>query len=40
VKQEGQDVQGAVESPYRGGSYLGKGRRVKGRVLNFLFWSV
>jgi hypothetical protein len=37
VKQEDQDVQGAVESPYRGRSYLGRGRRVESRVSKFLF---
>jgi hypothetical protein len=33
-------VQGAMESPYRGRSYLGKGGRVEGRVSKFLFRSV
>jgi hypothetical protein len=37
VKQEDQDAQGAVGTPYRGRSYLGKGRRVEGRVSKFLF---
>jgi hypothetical protein len=37
MKQEDQDVQDAVEPSYRGRSYLGKGRRVEGRVLKFLF---
>jgi hypothetical protein len=37
VKQEDQDVQGVVESPYRGRSYLGNGRRDEGRVSKFLF---
>jgi hypothetical protein len=37
VKQEDQDMQGAVESPYRGRSYMGKGRRVEGRVSMFPF---
>jgi hypothetical protein len=37
VKQEDQDVQGAVEPPYRGRSYLGKGRGIKGRISKFLF---
>jgi hypothetical protein len=37
MKQEDQDVQGAVEPPYRGRSYMGKGRRVEGRVSKFLF---
>jgi hypothetical protein len=36
-KQEDQDVQGAMESPYRGRNYLGKRRRVKSRVFKFLF---
>jgi hypothetical protein len=36
VEQEDQDVQGAIESPHRG-SYLGKRRRVEGRVSKFLF---
>jgi hypothetical protein len=40
MKQEDQDAQGAVESPYRGRSYLGKGRRVEDRVSKFLFRSV
>jgi hypothetical protein len=40
MKQEDQDVQGVVESPYRGSSYLGKGRRVEGRFSKFLFRSV
>jgi hypothetical protein len=33
-------VQGAIESPYRGRSYLGKRRRVKGRISKFHFRSV
>jgi hypothetical protein len=33
-------VQGVMESPYRGRSYLGKGRRVEGRVPKFLFQFV
>jgi hypothetical protein len=37
VKQEDQDVQDAVESPYRGRSYLEKGRRFEGGVSKFLF---
>jgi hypothetical protein len=37
VKQEDQDVQGAMESPHRGRSYLGERRRVEGRVSKFLF---
>jgi hypothetical protein len=37
VKQEDQDVQGALESPYRGRCYLGKGRRVEDIVSKFLF---
>jgi hypothetical protein len=36
AKQEDQDVQDAMESPYQGRSYLGKGRRVEGRVSKFL----
>jgi hypothetical protein len=40
AKQEDQDVQGEVEPPYRGRSYLGKGRRVEGRVSKFLFRSI
>jgi hypothetical protein len=36
-KQEDQDVQGAIESPHRGRSYLGKGRRIEGGVSKFLF---
>jgi hypothetical protein len=40
VKQEGQDVQGAMESPHRGRGYMGKRRRVDGRVSKFLFRSV
>jgi hypothetical protein len=32
-----QDVQGAMESPHRERSYLGKRRRVEGRVSEFLF---
>jgi hypothetical protein len=39
-KQEDQDVQGVVESPYQGRSYLGKGRRVDGRVSKVLFQSI
>jgi hypothetical protein len=37
MKQEDQDVQGAMESPRRGRGYMGKGRRVEGRVSKFLF---
>jgi hypothetical protein len=37
VKQEGQDVQGAMKSPYQGRGYPRKRRRVEGRVSNFLF---
>jgi hypothetical protein len=37
VKQEDQDVQGAMESPHRGRGYLGKRRRVEGRVSKFFF---
>jgi hypothetical protein len=37
AKQEDQDVQGAMELPYRGRGYLGKRRRVEGRVSKFLF---
>jgi hypothetical protein len=37
VKQEDQDVQGAMESPHRGRSYLGKRRRVEVRVSKFFF---
>jgi hypothetical protein len=33
-------VQGAMESPHRGRSYLGKRIRVEGRVSKFLFRSV
>jgi hypothetical protein len=40
AEQVDQDVQGALESPYRGRSYLGKRRRIEGRVFKFLFWSV
>jgi hypothetical protein len=39
-KQEDQDVQSAMESSYRGRSYMGKRRRVKGRISKFLFRSV
>jgi hypothetical protein len=39
-KQEDQDVQGAMESPHRGRSYLGKRRRIEGEVSKFLFRSV
>jgi hypothetical protein len=39
VKQEDQDVQGAMESPHRGRSYLGKIRRGEGGVSMFLFRS-
>jgi hypothetical protein len=38
--QQCQDVQGAMESPHQGRSYLGKRRRVEGRVSNFLFQSI
>jgi hypothetical protein len=37
AKKEDQDVQGAMESLHRGQSYLGKRRRVEGRVSKFLF---
>jgi hypothetical protein len=37
AKQEDHDVQGVVQSPYWGGSYLGKGRGIEGGVFNFLF---
>jgi hypothetical protein len=40
TEYEDQDVQGAMESPYRGRSYMGKGGRVEGRVSKFLFQSV
>jgi hypothetical protein len=33
-------VQGAMESPHRGRSYLEKSRRVEGRVSKFLFQTV
>jgi hypothetical protein len=39
-KQEDQDVQGAMESPHRGRSYLGKRRRIEGGVSKFLFRSI
>jgi hypothetical protein len=39
-KQEDQDVQGAMESPHRGRSYLGKRRRIESRVFKFLFLSI
>jgi hypothetical protein len=39
-KQEDQDVQGAMESPHRGRSYLGKRRRIEGGVFKFLFLSI
>jgi hypothetical protein len=39
MKQEDQDVQGAMESPYRVRSHLGKRRRVDDRVFKFLFRS-
>jgi hypothetical protein len=35
--QKDQDVQGVIESPHRGRSYLGKRRRIKGEVSKFLF---
>jgi hypothetical protein len=35
AEQESQDMQGAIESPHRGRSYLEKGRRVEGRVSKF-----
>jgi hypothetical protein len=37
LEQEDQDVQGAMESSYRGRSYLGEKRRVEGQVSKFLF---
>jgi hypothetical protein len=40
VKQEVQNVQGAMESPLRGGSYKAKRIRVEGRVSKFLFLSI
>jgi hypothetical protein len=40
MKQEDQDVKGAMESPHRGRGYLGKRRRVEGRVSKFLFQSI
>jgi hypothetical protein len=40
MKQEDQDVQGAMESTYQGRGYLGKRVRVEGRVSKFLFRSV
>jgi hypothetical protein len=40
AEQEDQDVQGAMESPHRGRSYMGKRRRVEGRVSKFIFWSI
>jgi hypothetical protein len=40
LKQEDQDVQGAMESPHRGRSYMGKRRRNKGGIFKFLFRSV
>jgi hypothetical protein len=40
MKQEDQDVQGAMESPHQGRSHLGKRRRVEGRVFKFLFRSI
>jgi hypothetical protein len=39
-KQEDQDVQGAMESPHRGRSYLGKRRRIECGVFKFLFLSI
>jgi hypothetical protein len=36
-KQEDQDVQGVMESPHRGRSYMGKRRRIEGGVSKFLF---
>jgi hypothetical protein len=39
-KQEDQDVQGAMESPHQGRSYLGKRRRIEGGVFKFLFLSI
>jgi hypothetical protein len=39
-EQEDQDVQGAMESPYRGRSYLGKRRRVGCRISKSLSLSV
>jgi hypothetical protein len=36
-KQEDQDVQGAIESPHRGRSYLEKRRRIEGGVSKFHF---
>jgi hypothetical protein len=39
-KQEDQDVQGAMESPHRGRSYLGKRRRIESGVFKFLFLSI
>jgi hypothetical protein len=40
AEQEDQDVHGAMESPHQGKSYLGKRRRVEGRVSKFLSRSV
>jgi hypothetical protein len=40
MKQEDQDVQGIRESPHRGRGYMGKRRRVEGRVFKFLFQYV
>jgi hypothetical protein len=37
MKQEGQDVKGAMESPYQDRGYLGKRRRVEDGISNFLF---
>jgi hypothetical protein len=39
-KQEDQDVQGAMEPPYRGRSYMGERKRVEDRVSKFLFRSI
>jgi hypothetical protein len=40
LKQEDQDVQGAMESPHWGRSYMGKRRKIEGGVSKFLFWSI
>jgi hypothetical protein len=37
LKQEYQDVQGAVEPSYRGKCYLGERRRIQSRISEFLF---
>jgi hypothetical protein len=40
AEQEDQDVQDAMESPYRGRSYMGNRKRIEGRVSKFLLRSV